>query len=220
MSWSDLGGWWLEEIAGDPAYETVVTPLLLEILAPESSDVYLDLGCGEGRVMRAVIESGSRVIGLDLNHHLARLTTPSLVGRLPTIPIADSMVDGAYAVLVLEHLADIDELFAETARVVRSGGVMAVVMNHPMWTAPGSMPVTDGEGEPLWRPGAYMDPGSSAVDAADSQVVFHHRSLADLLTLAAGAGWALEHMIERTHQDTVEVPEVPRLLGCRWRLLP
>ncbi len=58
MSWTELGEWWLSEVEGDPAYEEVVTPLLVEIMEPRSEDTYLDLGCGEGRVMRAIAEVG------------------------------------------------------------------------------------------------------------------------------------------------------------------
>jgi hypothetical protein len=52
LSWTDLTSWWLDEIATDPAYEEVVTPLLLDVLEPQAGKLYLDLGCGEGRVMR------------------------------------------------------------------------------------------------------------------------------------------------------------------------
>jgi SAM-dependent methyltransferase len=219
VTWPDLEEWWLGEIGDDPAYEEVLTPLLVEVLQPEPDKLYLDLGCGEGRVMRALTRLGARVVGLDVNEGLARAASPAVVARLPGIPLQAASVDGVYAVVVLEHLEELGVFFRETARVSRTGGVMAVVMNHPTWTAPGSTPISDTEGETLWRPGDYFGEGSTEVAAGEGRVVFHHRTLGDLLTAAADAGWALQRMLERPHHEMPRAPGVPRLLACRW-LLP
>ena len=221
MSWSDLSDWWLGEIGADPAYETVVTPLLLEILGPDEGMTYLDLGSGEGRSVRAVAVSGACVHGVELNEALARESdSPSIIARLPGIPVRNNSVDGVYAVLVLEHLADHHAFFSETARVVRPEGVLAVVANHPVWTAPESSPITDTDGEILWRPGEYFSAGSTKANAGEGTVKFYHRSMGALLNAAADAGWSLEHMIEQPHHGFDDQVGIPRLLACRWRLLP
>lgn len=220
MTWSDLSDVWLSELGSDPAYETVVTPLLVEVLAPEAGERYLDLGCGEGRVMRALSDLGVVVHGLDINSSLARRAGNAFVAELPTIPVRDDAYDGVYSVLSIEHVADHVTVLAESARVTRTGGVMALVMNHPYWTAPESTPITDSDGEVLWRPGDYFGDGSSSIPLGDADIVFHHRSMARLLNAAAAAGWHLEHMIEQPHHEIGEQSGIPRLLGCRWRLLP
>lgn len=224
MTWSELGEWWISEIADDPAYEQVVTPLLLDLLQPERGLTYLDLGAGEGRVMREVISTGAYAHGIDLNPDLARLASkvgPVVVGDLPELGfIRDDSYDGCYCVLVLEHIEDHTTLFGELARVVRPGGVMALVMNHPAWTSPGSTPITDFDGEILWRPGAYFEPGTTLERAGDNTVTFHHRSLADLLTTSAERGWSLQRIVETPHHEYIEQARIPRLLACRWRLLP
>ena len=219
MPWVELGDWWLEEIIDDPAYEAVVIPLLIEVLDPQPGHLYLDLGCGEGRVMRAVAARGARVIGLDLNERLAKLAPPTVVARLPSVPFVSDAVDGVFTVLVLEHVEDHQGLFGETARVTRVGGTFTVVMNHPVWTATGSTPIGDSDGEMLWRPGDYFTACSTEVESRGQTVTFHHRSMSDLLNAAADAGWSLEQMVERPHHDTAALPAVPRLLACRWRLL-
>ncbi len=220
MSWSDAAHWWLEEIATDPAYEEVVTPLLIDMLAPEPGLLYLDLGCGEGRVMRRLAAVGARIHGVDGNHDLVRRApAPSLVGDVATLPIREDSYDGVYAVLVVEHLVDHRAFFAEAARVTRPGGVMAMVSNHPVWTAPGSTPVSDVE-ETLWRPGAYFSQGVTAVWTGETTITFHHRSLAELLNAAAEAGWSLVRMVELPHHELKDQQGIPRLLGVRWRLLP
>lgn len=217
MSWTYLTEWWLTEIADDPAYSEVVTPLLIEVLRPQSGATYLDLGCGEGRVMRSVADQGGTVHGLDINPDLARHAGHAVVADLVSMPMRHDIYDGVYSVLTLEHVADHRRFFAEAARVTKPGGVLAIVVNHPLWTAPDSTPITDADGEVLWRPGDYFSSGLSEIPAGESTVVFHHRSMADLLNAASEAGWSLEHMIERPHHEYEDQAEIPRLLACRWR---
>ena len=112
-----------------------------------------------------------------------------------------------------------------TARVVRSGGSLVVVANHPAYTSGGAGPVIDqSDGEVLWRWGSYMVDSISAEPAGTGSVVFHHRSIGSLLTTAARAGWDLRHVSEAGASDeTIErVPSLhgqehmPRLMGLRW----
>jgi len=224
MSWSHLSDWWLTEIDDDPAYESVVNPMLLDVVQPEGGRTYLDLGCGEGRVMRAIRESAAMAHGVELNRELARRAAdsgPVVIGRLPDLDfLRDDSYDGAFCVLVLEHIDDERQLLAEAARVVRTGGVFGLVMNHPYWTAPGATPISDLDGETLWRPGEYFSPGTTLEPAGDREVLFHHRTTSAILEAAAVAGWALERFVEAPHHELVEQPGIPRLLACRWRLLP
>lgn len=224
MAWSELHSWWTEEIEEDPAYESVVTPLLFDVLDPASEKTYLDLGCGEGRVMRQVSRIGALPIGVDLVGSLARLAVsagPVVQGELPSLAfLRASSVDGAYCVLVLEHIQDEMRFFTEVSRVVKPLGVLALVINHPVWTSPGSTPVTDDDGEVLWRPGAYFDRGWSREPAGESNVTFHHRSMGQLLTAASSAGWRLEKMLEQPHHEYDDQSGIPRFLACRWQLLP
>lgn len=215
-----LASSWIAELRDDPAYEAVVTPLLLEMLRPEPDQKYLDLGCGEGRVSRIVRAVGAVVHGLDLNPILASHASPAFVARLPSIPVADASYDGVFAVLAVEHVPDLRLLFEEARRVTDRGGVLTVVLNHPYWTAPGSTPIHDEDGEVLWRPGEYLGGGAVRHTLGDGMVTFHHRDMATLLTTAAHSGWALEAMSETPHHDRSLVPDgVPRLLAIRWSRL-
>ena len=229
VSWERIDSWWLEELAGDPAYDEEIEPLLLSLLQPEPDLLYLDLGCGEGRLMRTVRAAGSRVVGCDLSqlllsraiHHgpVVRCALPSLKWVKP------ASFDGAYVGLVLEHLRDEKAFFVSAAGAVRSGGVLAVVINHPIWTAPKSSPIEDAGGEILWRPGTYFGRGFSREPAGDNKVTFYHRTMAELLNSASAAGWDLQRMDERglSPEQVKRVPDlegqehIPRVLGARWK---
>jgi SAM-dependent methyltransferase len=229
-AWDDsVADWWVGEVAADPVYAQEVVPLAVGALEPTTGRLYLELGCGEGEVMRAVAARGARIVGCDLSERLARRAAaagPVAVCRLPDLAwVRDGVLDGACAVLVLEHLEDPWPLFAEAARIVRPGGVLALVANHPAYTAPGSGPLVDtADGEVLWRWGPYMEEGSSDEPAGPGSVTFHHRSLGVLLSAAARAGWCLERLVEHGvgEQRAAEDPllaaqrQIPRLLAVRW----
>ncbi len=89
MTWSEMGDWWLTELERDSAYEEVVTPMFLDILSPEPGALYLDLGCGEGRVMRTMLDKGSHVHGVEMNQMLASRSSevaPTVIAHLPDLP--------------------------------------------------------------------------------------------------------------------------------------
>jgi SAM-dependent methyltransferase len=229
-AWDDsVADWWVGEVAADPVYAQEVVPLALGMLEPGPGRLYLELGCGEGEVMRAVRARGARILGCDLSERLVRRAAaagPVAVCRLPDLRwVREGALDGACAVLVLEHLEDPRPVFGEAARVVRPGGVLALVANHPAYTAPGSGPLVDPEdGEVLWRWGPYLEEGTSEEPAGEGTVTFHHRSLGVLLTTAASAGWCLERLVEHGvgEQRAAEDPllaaqrQIPRLLAVRW----
>jgi len=221
MVWAS--DWWLSELERDPSYSSVVTPLLVEILDARPGRSYLDLGCGEGQTMRALDEMGISVIGCDLDETLlpiAHKVGPVVRCELPELSwLRDVACDGAYASLVIEHLNDAATLFREAHRVVRPGGVLAIVINHPVFAAPASGPVVDpDDGEVFWRWGRYLSGGRIIEPAGETDITFYQRPLAELLNMAADAGWTLERMIERAIEQsgTVSQDEVPRLLAARW----
>ena len=174
--------------------------------------------------MRALKESGAAAHGVDLTPALARRAAdsgPVVIGRLPDLGfLRDDSYDGAFCVLALEHIEDEVRLFAEAARAVRPSGVFALVINHPFRTAPGATPISDSDGETLWRPGDYFSSGTTLEPAGEGQMLFHHRNTARILESAAAVGWYLERFVEAPHHELDDQAGIPRLLACRWRLLP
>lgn len=230
--WSDLAEWWLEEV-DDPAYAEEVLPLMLRMLDPQPGELYADLGCGEGRVMAAIADRGIPVIGVDLNLQLlrhARSHGPVVAARLPDLSfLRPNSLDGAYVVLALEHIHDMNGLFDAVARCIRPDGRLAVVLNHPIYTAPDSGPVLDPtDGEIFWRFGRYLGGGSTHEPAGRTRVEFVHRSMSELLNAASAHGWSLACMEERpvgveaAQRDPLLAKhgDIPHLLAVRWTLLP
>jgi SAM-dependent methyltransferase len=225
-SWDAIAEWWIIEAASDPAYPHDVVPLLTE-LVPVEPGLVLDLGCGDGHLAPHI---GGSVVGFDRSERLARAAAtriPAVVGRAPDLRCFRSdAFDGAASVYLLDLLADEVAFFRACATVVRPSGWLVIVINHPVYTAPGSAPLIDEDGEILWRWGRYFDPGSTDESVGSQIVRYEHRSVASLLNAAAGSGWRLEAMHERAlSPTTIELipgafgqDRIPRLLGVRWRL--
>ena len=226
-NWNDIAAWWRREATTDPVYREDVEPML-ERLVPPHSGLAIELGCGEGQWLRWLNEAGGNAFGSDGSLLLladAVKAAPVVCARLPALPwLRDRSVDTALSVFVLDLVDDVATFFSEAARVVRRGGSLIVVINHPGFTSPGSGPVVDIDGEVLWRWGSYLTDGSSKHPAGSGHVVFYHRSIARLLTTAAESGWALELLEESSlgagaieRQPAYAGQEgIPRFLGARW----
>ena len=224
--WGGMAEWWRGEVSDDPAYEDEVSPLLLELSQP--SGRVLDVGCGDGRVMRSLKESACEPFGVDVSSELlgsALEHGPVIRGQLPGLTfLAPDSFDCALVSLVLEHIEDHKMLLVELARVVRRGGTLGLVVNHPIYTAPESAPIQEADGEVLWRPGRYFDHGYTDEPAGESVIRFHHRPLGELISDASAAGWDLTRMVESgvTASQVEKYPplaqqrHIPRLLGVRW----
>ena len=235
QNWDPISAWWIEDVASDPLHEEDVRSLL-EVLVGHPEGVVADLGCGEGQWLRWLGSdrvgdvADFRMLGCDLSASLlkrAATAAPVVRCRLPDLGWlrADS-IDAAVSVYVADLFADLDRFFAETARVTVGGGSLTIIVNHPAFTAPGSTPLMDQDGEVVFRWGDYFGEGSSTEPAGDRELRFYHRSIGRLLSAAAEAGWSLQRLEERglSAATIARYPgysgqqHIPRILGATWVL--
>lgn len=94
----------------------------------------LDLGCAGGFMAEALAKRGARVTGIDpaaeaVAAARAHAASQGLgirydVGVGERLPYADGGFDAVVCVDVLEHVADLERVVSEIARVLRPGGVL------------------------------------------------------------------------------------------------
>lgn len=104
-----------------------------EVVGTWQDKTVVDVGCGGGFMAEALARRGARVIGVDPSEaavaaarsHAAveGLAIDYRVGVGEAIPIPDSSVDCVVCVDVLEHVADLDRVLDEAARVLKPRGV-------------------------------------------------------------------------------------------------
>jgi ubiquinone/menaquinone biosynthesis C-methylase UbiE len=111
---------------------------LRRCLGPLSGQRILDLGCGKGRFASRLEQEGARVVGLDRS--AAMLAGAERLDRIRAsarrLPFGHAAFDAVIAVEVFEHLAGVDVVLEEIRRVLRRGGLLAVVdKNAGSWNA-------------------------------------------------------------------------------------
>lgn len=120
--------------------EDVRLVALRACLGPMAGRRLLDLGCGKGRFAASIAASGAEVIGLDRSAAMLAGAAWSgldrVLGSARRLPFAGATFDAVIAVEVFEHLAAIDEVLLDVRRVLRPGGVVAIVdKNAGSWNA-------------------------------------------------------------------------------------
>jgi ubiquinone/menaquinone biosynthesis C-methylase UbiE len=114
-----------------------------ELLARAHPASVLDVGCGEGVLVRRWAQSlggDSRIVGLDLEEDLiqagwAAHSAPNLsfqILRGAELPFAEDEFDLASAIEVLEHVPDPELTLAEMARCARRH-LLVSVPREPVW---------------------------------------------------------------------------------------
>ncbi len=106
----------------------------------------LDLGCGTGRLTRALTEAGASVTALDMTPEMLSRAREKLRGQsigwvryaLPSpLPFRDETFDLIVLGLVIEHIAELSPVLVESARVLVPGGRIIMSVLHPDRTAEG-----------------------------------------------------------------------------------
>ena len=109
----------------------------LDNLQWSSGEAVLDAGCGAGAYLPHILKRlgpHGRLVGLDFTRaalRIAKRQAPAahvLAGDVQSLPLADASFDVVLSAHMLYHVPDIRAAAAEFRRVVRPGGVLAIVI--------------------------------------------------------------------------------------------
>jgi SAM-dependent methyltransferase len=133
LSWYQFGGMFMQQAFGT---------LLRRHGAPfESHRTILDFGCGSGRILRwnAALTGLCEIWGCDYNpvlvdwcrQHMSELARFEVNGADPPLPFEDSKFSLVYSYSVFTHFSPErqEPWFAEMARVLQPGGMLAVTVH-------------------------------------------------------------------------------------------
>lgn len=117
---------------------------MLQPLFPDlQGNRILDLGCGYGWHCKYAVEQGAaQVLGIDISHKMLaevqkRNADPKIEYRLCGIEDYDypaAVWDCVVSNLALHYIADLDRVFANVYRTLKTGGTFLFNIEHPSFT--------------------------------------------------------------------------------------
>jgi SAM-dependent methyltransferase len=202
-------------------------PGFLEIV-PAPGDLTVDIGCGEGRVGRALQGRGHRVVGVDGSPTLIRFAVThdepqaALVADAAALPLAPGCADQVVAFMSFQDIDDLDRATREAARILTRGGTLCMAILHPLSTAGefvdesfrSAFRITD----PYPSPRRFVD----SVERDGLAMEFHsmHRPLGAYTRALHDAGFVIEDLRESVPDDEYvrDHPRLQRQTRIPWYL--
>jgi SAM-dependent methyltransferase len=124
-----------------PDYPTVAVDLLVSALSLRPGTTVVDLGAGTGKLTRALVPTGARLVGVEplaaMRAELARAvpSAHAVGGAAEAIPLRGGTADAVVAAQAF-HWFSGEEALAEIHRVLRPGGGLGLVWNELVWSVP------------------------------------------------------------------------------------
>jgi SAM-dependent methyltransferase len=111
-------------------------------LVPPPRGLTLELGCGEGRLLRDLVQGGHNAVGVELSPALAFAATshPKAAGEVvladaTSLPIPDGVAGCVIAFMSLQDIDRFELAVAEAHRVLFPEGCFILAITHPLNTA-------------------------------------------------------------------------------------
>ena len=211
-SWGRAAKWYEKLLGEEGTYQRdVILPNVIRILDVKKGEKVLDLGCGPGFFSATFAKLGAKVIGVDVSkamidvareHSLEEVryyTSPS--DKLDFIDTAT--VDKITIILALQNIERFNETLIECNRVLKSGGRLYIVLNHPAFRVPkGSGWGWDVEQKAQYRRiDSYLSEAKVKIqmhpgDRPDDFTLSFHRPLQVYFKGLRKAGFAVESLEE------------------------
>ena len=199
-SWHTNASPWITAVREGqiPSRRLVTDQAILDAVCGCNPASVLDIGCGEGWLVRALAERGIRALGVD--------AVPGLIDAaragggdyrlLSYDELAAGALHDTFDLLVCNFSllgeASVEGLVAAAPSLLNAGGALVVQTLHPL-TASGDLPYRDG-----WREGSWAGFSDDFSDPAP----WYFRTLESWVALFVGNGFIVREIREPLHPDT------------------
>jgi malonyl-CoA O-methyltransferase len=169
----------------------------------------VEIGCGTGRNTEWLVDHAAAVIGVDFSAEMLNVAKSRVrSSRVRFIqhdlsaswPVADASADLVLDMLVLEHIEDLQPIYAEAARVLRPGGALFICELHPFRQMSG-------------RRAEFLNKETGEVE----QVAAWVHQVSDFVKTGLTSGFELIDLDDWFDSDA-RPGDLPRLLSVHFRL--
>ena len=212
-SWGKVANWYDELLEGDDdTYQTqVILPNLMRILELKPGEKVVDIACGQGFFSRACLKEGASPTGADISTELIKIARektgreiPFYVAQSHKLDFAkDSSFDTALIILAIQNIEQMDATFAEVGRVLKMGGRMIIVLNHPAFRVPkhSSWEFDNDQQIQYRRVDKYLSGEKVMIDMHpgmknSEKTISYHRSLQDISKSLRKNGFVISRLEE------------------------
>ncbi len=248
QGWDPVAAWYDQLVGkgGSDYHQHVVLPATLRMLGEVKGKRVLDLCCGQGVLVADLLKGGAKeVVGVDASPRLIdsakrrfeRERSVSFVvadACAEKSPWADGSFDLGACLMAVHDVPDLPAMARNAAAALKPGGEMVAIFMHPCFRIPRQTHWGWDEGRRLQyrridRYGVDLEipikthPGKGG----DSETMFYHRPLADVLNAFGRAGLAVVETEElyshrrsqaggiRSKGEHRAAKEFPMFLGLR-----
>jgi ubiquinone/menaquinone biosynthesis C-methylase UbiE len=223
-SWGNVAGWYDGVVNDEDSYQNkVLLPNVLRILDPKKGMHLLDIACGQGFFSHAVAGKGARVTGIDISPELIGIAG-KLAGHSEEFHVMSAedlgklkaaSFDAAFSVLAIQNIEHMAKAFKEASRVLKPGGRLVLVLNHPAFRIPGKSAWGEDDAAAVQyrRVDEYLSESRKAMDMnpanpGKEMTVSFHRPLQSYSKSLANAGFNIARIEEWTsHKESQKGPK-------------
>lgn len=230
-SWGGVASWYDDHLSrSDTYHQKVLLPNLLRLVAPERGEVILDLACGQGFFTKAFAEKGATMMGVDVSEELiaiAKRSSPDAtfhVGSIENLSMMkEKSIHKATIILAIQNVEHVELVLKEAARVLKKGGTLHIVMNHPAFRIPkeSSWDFDSKKNVQYRRVDRYLSESKSSIDMHpgipnSAQTLSFHRPLQFYFKLLGKSGFAVDRLEEWiSHRESDSGPRAKAENGAR-----
>ncbi len=200
-SWRKNASPWTDAVRGNQIESrTLVTNrAVIEAVLTRAPRTVLDIGCGEGWLVRSLAEHGVRATGVDVVPALIEQATRAGGGEFRVASYEqiaagelEITVDVVVANFSLIGKESVDGVVRRVPELLTAGGALIIQTLHPI-VAGGDLPYEDG-----WRQGSWVGFSDEFSDPAP----WYFRTLESWKSLLRDAGFKAVEMREPVHPGT------------------
>ncbi len=143
-SWGKVAPWYNELLESKRTYQKdVILPKLVRMMEIKKGEKILDVACGQGFFTSEFAKLGAHVVGADISPELidlARTNFPKI--SFEVVPADKQSIfpnqtfDTVTIILALQNISDLQGTLKECGRILKNGGKLFIVLNHPAFRIP------------------------------------------------------------------------------------
>lgn len=204
-------------------HKNLIDPLIFRYIGKYSELKILEVGCGNGYLLRKLAAQARIVVGLDSSQKLLSIAkqNTSVIKNVSldhgditrTLPYATKTFDMVVASMILQYIPRLEKFAQESARVLKVGGRLIVVVDPPgraLFVR--AQELAGKKIDKLLTSASYFAPGKRAKKSLWGKAIleYSHRPTEDYIN----------PFTPYFHLDTMtelsEDGEMPRILGLKW----